>query len=288
MYDILIIGGGTAGLTAAIHGAMANKNVLVLEQSIQGGEISSSSKLKGIIETKFSMNLFNNNSIDVKVASERATHIRAEGEKKLVICGESKYEGRSIIIATGVINQALGLDNEQRLMGRGIFHAMNNTAFFNGKIAAVAGEGSVALIHASQLAEHCQKVYIISAKGIVSDEQRTINLLKSKKNVKLILNSAITRLIGDKRLRVAEVTNTITGARTAFILDGLFLAVRQIPQTQMFSPPIVLDSRGYIISGEDCKTNIEGIFCAGSCRAHFLSATNDASKAVLSACKFIS
>ncbi len=299
MYDIIIVGAGTAGLSAAIYGVRAGKKVLVLETATYGGQIISSPEvenypgIKKISGFEFATNLYEQASeLGAEIEIAQVTQIRDEGEHKVVVTEEKEYTGRSVILASGAKNRPLGLENEKELIGRGISYcATCDGAFYKGKVVAVAGGGSTALEDAAFLTGYCEKVYLIHRRDAFRGETKLVENLRKKENIEFVLDSTIEKLIAEQTLQAIEVRNVKTKEMKTIQLNGLFIAIGQMPENGAFSPPVELDKSGYIIAGENCKTNAAGIFAAGDCRTktvrQLATAAADGAVAALAACEFI-
>ncbi|NMP37493.1 MAG: FAD-dependent oxidoreductase [Clostridiales bacterium] len=298
MYDVIIIGAGCAGLTAAVYAARAGKSVLVLEAENIGGQISFSPKvenfpsIKQISGSEFADNLFEQASaLGVELELERVTKI-VDGEIKKVYTEDGVHECRCIIIATGVKHRQLGAEREEDFVGKGVSYcAICDGAFYKGKTVAVAGGGNSALQSAALLSGMCEKVYLIHRRDTFRGEQAKADELRTMPNVELVLNSIITDLAGEDALTGVTVCTSQGGECRDIPLDGLFVSVGQIPENSVFADLVELDESGYIVAGEDCKTNIKGIFAAGDCRTKSIrqltTAAADGSVAALAAVDFI-
>lgn len=299
MYDIIIVGAGTAGLSAAIYGVRAGKSVLVLEANVYGGQIINTPEIenypgiKHISGYEFATNLYEQ-AVDLgaEVKYEKVIEIKTEQEAKLVITEKESYTAKSIILATGAKNRPLGLEKEQELIGRGISYcATCDGAFFRGKEVAVNGGGNTALEDAIFLSSYCSKVYIIHRRDTFRGEEKLLKSLQEKVNVEFVLNSTIQELLGDDRLEGVKVKDKITGDERQIHISGLFIAIGQVPENMMFSKLVQLDDGGYIKAGEDCRTNMEGIFVAGDTRTkavrQLATAASDGAIAALAACEYI-
>jgi thioredoxin reductase (NADPH) len=299
MFDIIIVGAGTAGLSAAIYGVRAGKSVLLLEESTYGGQIINSPEvenypgIKHISGFDFATILYEQAiNLGAKIEYEKVTGIKDEGDKKIIITASKEYECKSIILATGAKNRPLGLDREKELIGAGVSYcATCDGAFFRGKDVAVAGGGNTALEDATFLADYCSKVYVVHRRDSFRGEEKLLNLLKKKENVEFILNSNIVELIGEAKLEAIKVQNKENMTETQVPISGLFVAIGQMPENSNFTNLVEIDKGGYIIALEDCKTNVEGIFTAGDCRTktvrQLATAAADGAVAALAACEFI-
>ena len=272
MYDIIIIGAGPAGLTAAIYGRRANKKVLVLEALTYGGQIANTTvidnypALPHVSGFDFATNLYNQViELGAEVKFERVININVDNEKK-VITDSGEYTGRAIIIATGSDRRKLGLENEDRFTGSGISYcATCDGNFFKDKEVAVNGGGNTALTDALYLADICSKVYLIHRRDEFRGNEVLVDAIRKRDNIELILNSRVTKLNGDNHLTSITVTNN-DGSEKALAVNCLFVAIGQVPVTENFVKLIDVDDNGYAIAGEDMKTRIPGVYVAGDVR----------------------
>lgn len=294
-YDIVIIGAGTAGLTAAIYAARAGKKVLILENESIGGQISTSPKVENypgfseISGMEFSDRLYEQASaLGVELELDRAEKIIDNGESKTVKTEYGEFNCRAVIIATGVKHRHLGIEAEEKYMGRGVSYcAVCDGAFYKGKDVAVVGGGNSAVQSAIMLSNICNKVYLIHRRDEFRCEKKLSDEVRAIENVELVLNSTVKDLLGDGKLTTI-VTENKSGEVKEINAEGLFVLVGQIPENSSFADIINLDESGYIIAGEDCKTNVEGIFAAGDCRTKAIrqltTAASDGSVSALAAC----
>jgi thioredoxin reductase (NADPH) len=295
MYDIIIIGAGPAGLTAAIYARRANKKVLVLEAKVYGGQIVNTTvidnypALPHVTGFDFATNLYNQaKELGAEIVFDKVIEIT---NNKEVITANNKYNAKAIIIATGSDNRKLGLPNEDELIGKGVSYcATCDGAFFKGKDVAVVGGGNTALEDALYLSNLANKVYLIHRRDEFRGEDKSVNLIKQKDNIELILNSTVTKLISDDKLTGIEVTNK-DGSINTINIDGLFVAIGRVPSNDYYKNIINLDDQGYVIANEDCKTNIPFIFVAGDNRTkevrQLVTATSDGAVAATNAIKYI-
>ena len=297
MYDIIIVGAGPAGLTAAIYGRRASKKVLVLKAKSYGGQIINTLDIENypaeshISGFDFATQLYNQaKDLGAEIIFEKVVEIKNEKEKE-VITTKNKYLGKTIILATGSENRKLNLEKENDLVGKGISYcATCDGAFYKNKNVAVVGGGNTALEDALYLTDLANKVYLIHRRDEFRGEESTLNLLKMKDNIEFIYNSNVTKLNASEKLESIEVTNK-DGSTKKIDVDGLFVAVGRIPENENFAKLINLDNSGYIIAGEDCNTNVPGIFVAGDNRTkevrQLVTATSDGAIAATSAIKYI-
>ena len=294
MYDIIIIGAGPAGLTSGIYGKRAGKKVLILEALSYGGQIINSLDIENypveshISGFDFATKLYNQvKELEVEIKFEKVNEIKNSNEKKTVITSKNNYETKTVIIATGCSNRKLGLVNEDSFVGKGLSYcATCDGNFYKEKEVAVVGGGNTAIEDALFLSDLASKVYLIHRRDKFRADQKVVDLLKNKSNVEFILNSNITKLIGNERLEKIEINNN-----EEIKIDGLFVAIGKTPETAIFKDLITLDEYGYIDSGENCNTNIAGIFVAGDNRTksvrQLVTATSDGAVAAIEAVKYI-
>lgn len=298
MYDVIIIGGGPAGLTAAVYCLRAGKTALVIEKNAFGGQIVWSPRVENfptipvISGTELGDRLLSQ-AMDqgAEVELDEVTSITDGIFKTVETASGEKFEGKAVIIATGAKPKELGLRGEEDYIGNGeCFCAVCDGAFYNGRPVAVMGGGNTALQDAVMLAEKCSRVYLIHRRDSFRGEDRLVEKLRSLENVEFILNSRVTALHGEGTLTGITVENTAWDKREISV-DGLFVAVGREPVNGAFSHLVELDAGGYALSGEDCLTKTPGIFTAGDCRAkrvrQLTTAAADGSVAALAACEYI-
>ena len=298
MYDIIIVGAGPAGMTAAIYARRAAKSVLIVEAVNCGGQILNTPYIENypaeahISGYDFSAKLYEQaKGLGAEFIFEKAVGIKDGNGKKIVVTAKNSYEAGAVILATGSANRKLGLE-EERLVGKGVSYcATCDGNFYKKKVVAVVGGGNTALEDALYLSDLAEKVYLIHRRDSFRGEEATVSRLTEKNNVEFIYNSNVTRLISDKRLRAIEVTNKIDGSVRTVELNGLFVAVGRVPENRNFADLIKLDDAGYVEAGEDCHTSCAGIFAAGDNRTKTLrqlvTAAADGAMAATEAVKYI-
>lgn len=299
MYDIGIIGGGTAGMTAAIYGQRAGKKTIIIEGGAFGGQITSSSNVENypgiasVSGSEFSMNLLDQAvKLGAETAMEQVTGIREDGSGKVIETAGKEYPCRSVILATGVTHRHLGVPNEERLTGAGVSYcATCDGMFFRGRDVAVVGGGSTALQDAEFLSNYCRKVYLIHRRDEFRGEDSIVKRLSGKENVEFVLSATVKEIIGDQSVEGLTLNNKKTGEEFKLDVSGVFIAVGQIPKNEIFVDVVKLDGDGFILAAEDCVTSHPGIFAAGDCRTkevrQLTTAAADGAVAALAACKFI-
>ena len=296
-YDILIIGGGPAGMTAAIYALRANKTVLIMEKEVIGGKIASSPLIEnypGIQEIKgidLSEQLQEQvTKLGGEIHMEEALKIEEDGKDKVVVTKTGSYRGKTVIVATGTRYKMLGLEKEKNFLGRGIsFCATCDGFFYKGKTVAVIGGGNTALTNAQELANICQKVYILQMLDYLTAEPILIKRIQEKKNVEIIYGISITSWIGKEKIEGIEIEKA--GKKEIIKVDGVFLAIGQIPETKIVTPKMHINEKEYIEANGDMSTNIEGVFAAGDCVSkpvrQLTTAVNDGTIAAISAITYI-
>lgn len=300
MDDIIIIGAGTAGMTAAIYGQRAGKRILLLEEGIYGGQIVNTPEIENypgiqqISGFQFAMNLHEQAmALGARLETGKVLEIQEHNTCKTVRTADTSYDCGAVILATGARNRKLGLDLEEMLTGRGISYcAACDGAFYKDKTVAVVGGGSTALGDADYLANSCKQVYLIHRREEFRGDARLAERLRKRKHITFILNSVITELMAGERLEQIRIEDVQTKESRTLSVDGLFVAIGQTPENQAFANIVKLDSQGYIQAGEDCKTSAAGIFAAGDCRTktvrQLTTAAADGAVAALAACEYLS
>lgn len=298
MYDIIIIGGGPAGLTAALYALRAEKSVLVLEKSGLGGQIALSGKvenfpgLPSVSGADFSEALAGQvEALGGEIEYDTAVEIK-DGDVKNVVCEYGEYQAKAVIVATGVKNRMLGAAGEEALVGRGVsFCAVCDGAFYRGKTVAVIGGGNTAVEDAEYLANIAEKVYLIHRRDEFRAEERLVRQLGKYPNIECVLSTTVERFCGDDFLTGLDLVSTKDASKSHIDLNGAFVAVGQIPQNDYFKDIILLNDSGYVDAGENCRTNKPGIFVAGDCREKAIrqltTAVGDGSVAALAACAYV-
>lgn len=301
MYDIIIVGGGPAGLTAAVYAMRAGKNIVVIEKNGFGGQIAYSPKVENIPGTQqisgsqFSEQLVEQAmNLGADVELETVTEVHKEGDAFRVNTEEgSTYIGKTVILAVGVKHRMLGLPGEQELVGNGLsFCAVCDGAFYAGQDVAMIGGGNSALQEALLLSEVCRKVTVVQNLSDFTGEKKLADALLEKENVLALFSTVVTGYIAkDGILSGLQLRNTETGEEQAIAVDGAFLAVGLVPENDAFSHLAQLNDWGYFASGEDCCTMTPGIFVAGDCRSkqirQVVTASADGAVAAMAACRYL-
>lgn len=300
MTDIIVIGAGPAGLTAAVYACRAGKSVLVIEKGGFGGQITYSPKVE---------NFPGNQEISgMELAEQFTDHAIAMGAEltvgtvekieesngiKRIYCDDGEiYEAKAVIVATGARHRLLGLDREEDLIGNGIsFCAVCDGSFFADQDVAIVGGGNSALQEAILLSEVCKSVTVIQNLATFTGESKLADILTKRKNVTCYFNTVVTSLLGADELTGITVKNTESGEERRFDVNGLFVAIGLVPETEAFADVLTLNAWGYADAGEDCRTATQGVFVAGDCRSktvrQLTTACADGSVAALAACHYI-
>ena len=274
MYDIIIVGAGPAGLTAALYALRANKKVLIFEAKAVGGQILYATNVENypgiekISGEEYSKNLYNQVK-NLGAEFKYETVIRID-ENKVVYTNNPEnditYEAKAVIIATGVENRKLNIEGEKDYLGKGVSYcATCDGPFFKNKEVAIVGGGNTALEDAVYLSGVAKKVYLIHRRDSFRGEDMYLKELKKTPNVEFILNSNVTKINGKDNIESLEITNTNEEVSTLKV-DGLFVAVGQSPRNEIFNNVVDIDERGYIISEDGVHTKTEHIYVAGDAR----------------------
>ena len=299
MYDIIIIGAGPAGMTAAIYASQARKKILILEKSVYGGQIVNADKVKNypgfeeISGYEYANKLYNQvKTFNPDFKFEEVVEIKNNNEFKEVITNKNSYKSKSIIIATGAKNRKLGLPNEDKLIGKGVSYCSTcDGIFFKDKKVAITGGGNNAIDDALYLSDIANKVYLIYRQKDFKIDSLNLEKLKERNNVEFILNSNITELIGNEKLENIVVKDNDTSIENRLDIEGIFIAIGHIPVSSMCKNLVKTNELGYIIADENCNTNIEGIFAAGDIRIkavrQLTTACGDGTVAAINACKYL-
>lgn len=298
MYDIIIIGGGPAGLTSAVYACRAGKKTLVIEKNGFGGQIAWSPRVENF-PTVISATGAELGDAMLNQAMEQGAEVELEEVSEIVkngggftvkCTGGAAFEGRAVIIAAGAKPRTLGLAREDELTGSGVcFCAVCDGAFYKGCDVAVNGGGNSALQDALLLSEKCSKVYLIHRRSGFRGEEKLVEALKAKDNVEFVMNASITALLGGSSLSGIEIEQN--GEKKVLSVSGLFVAIGHAPDIKAFEGLIKLDEAGYADSGENCLTATEGVFVAGDCRRKTVrqvtTACADGATAALAACSYL-
>ena len=300
MYDIIIVGGGPAGLTAAVYALRAGKTVLVIEKNGFGGQIAYSPKVENIPGTvqisgaEFADHLTEQvMNLGADVELENVTSVEPGEVMKVHTEEGSTFEGKAVILALGVKHRMLGLSGEEELIGNGIsFCAVCDGAFYADQDVAMIGGGNSALQEALLLADVCRSVTIVQNLAFFTGEQKLADALAEKDNVKVLFSTVVSEYETENgKLVGLKLHNDATGEDSAIKVDGAFLAVGLMPENEPFALLENLNNWGYFDTDESCCTKTPGIFVAGDCRSkrirQVVTASADGAIAAMAACRYI-
>ena len=302
MYDIIVVGGGAAGMTAALYARRNGKTALVIEKAGFGGQITHSPKVENYPGTlQMSGNEFADRMLEqilaqgAEIELENVVSVEDCGDFKRVLTEEGgRYEGRAVVLATGVKHRMLGLEGEADLVGEGIsFCAVCDGDFYAGQKVCVAGGGNSALQEAILLSEKCREVVILQDLPRLTGEQKLIDVLSARDNVTVRCGVKIEGLrVEEGALRGVEIAEEDSGERRTVDCDGLFVAIGLIPENGPFAALADLNDWGYFDADERCQTRTPGVYVAGDCRAkgvrQLATAIADGATAALAACRYLS
>lgn len=271
MYDVMIIGGGPAGVTAGIYAKRAGLSPVIFEKMFVGGQISMTSELENypgfgnpITGADFALQLMEQcQNIGVPIINEEVTSVVLKGDVKKIETAKGKYDGKTLIIATGAVARKLGLPEEDRYIGRGVSYcATCDGSLYKDKTVAIIGGGNTAVTEAIYLAGLAKKVYVIHRRDCFRAASELVDTMKGKENIELLLNSIPVKLTGENGLEAMDVQDNITEEIKRIPLNGIFVAIGRIPDTRFLEGDF-MDDRGYIKADSDMETGIDGVFAAG-------------------------
>lgn len=301
MYDIIIIGAGPAGLTAAIYARRAEKSVLVIEKESFGGQITKSPRVenypgsRSISGAELGDMLFEHaTDLGAEIELDTVIGIKGETADLTVICEGGEHRAKAVIIATGSEHRELDLGGADKLTGKGISYcAVCDGAFYKGKKVVVIGGGNTALQEAIMLSDIASEVVILQDLPLLTGEKSLQNVIAEKENVRVVTGARVSWLETDEGGRLTGLVYEEIDGKFMLAADGIFVAIGQVPKLDQFADVIELDERGYAAAGEDCipKSTVEGIYVAGDCRTKKIrqvtTATADGAVAALAAINFI-
>lgn len=298
MYDIIIVGAGPAGLTAAIYARRAGKTVLVLEKDTFGGQVTYSPKLENYPGfTEISGNELAQKMLEQALAlgadvdMDNVTDV-LDGVVKTVVGENASYEAKAVVIAAGARHRRLNLPHEEELIGNGIsFCAVCDGAFYKGQHVAVIGGGNTALQEILLLSEVCSNVTVVQNLAFLTGEQKMIDAVNSRDNIEVIYSTVVTAYEGENSLEAIRLINTETNEESRLEVDGIFLAIGTVPENGAYQKVATINEQGYIEADERCMTNTPGVFVAGDCRTktyrQVATAIADGAAAALNACRYL-
>ena len=297
MYDIIVVGAGPAGMTAALYACRAGKSVLILEKETFGGQITYSPKVEnypGIAQ--MSGSFFADQLLEqvlamgAEVEMETVTGVKAVPQGYAVLTDGGEFDCRAVILATGSRHRQLGLPHENELVGEGVSYcAVCDGTFYAGKNVAVIGGGNTALLEAVLLSETCAHVTLVQNLPVFTGEEKLLEILRAKDNVSFLTETVVAELQGETALEAIVLDKN--GEKSTLTVDGIFVAIGQVPENEPFASLVPLTAQGYFDCGEDCVSETAGVFVAGDCRRktvrQITTATADGASAALAACKYV-
>lgn len=297
-YDIIIVGGGPAGMTAALYSLRAGKKILILEKENFGGQIANSPRVENIPSIKeisgldYSNNLFEQIlDLGAEFELEEVNKITKDDGLFTVVTNYSQYTSKVVIIATGVSHRSIGVEREEELTGKGISYcAVCDGAFYKNGTVAVIGDGNTALQYSILLTNYCKKVYICTLFDKFFGDSILVETLKNKPNLEIIHNISLKQFIGEKEVESLKFINTKTNEELLIDVDGVFIAIGQVPHNDIFKDLVELDN-GYIVTDNNKQTKTEGLYAVGDCTKkeirQLTTATSDGSVAAINACRYL-
>ena len=279
IYDIIIIGGGPGGYTAALYGARAGLDTLLLEKLAPGGQMAMTFQIDNYPGFEEGVNGFILGD-KMKKGAERfgaqtklaeVLSMKLEGEVKEVVTKGETFYGRSVILATGASTKDLGVPGEKELVSRGVSYcAACDGMFYRGKTVVIVGGGNTAAADAIQLSRLCEKVYLVHRRDILRATRVYHKPLMEAENVEILWNSQVTELLQEGRLTGVKVKNKVTGQEQEIPCDGIFVSIGRQPATELVKGQVELDPAGYIVADESTRTNLPGVFAVGDVRTKSL------------------
>ncbi len=297
-YDVIVIGGGPAGMTAALYTLRAGKTVLVLEKEGFGGQIATSPRLENyptiesISGSEWSDRLFEQiTNLGAGFELEDVQELKKTGDFFEVKTDYNTYKGKAVIIANGVKPRKMGLPNEDELVGKGISYcAVCDGPFYKGKEIYLVGDANTALQYALLLSSYCPKVHMLTLFDKLFGDKILVDRVLQTENIDIRHNLLLKKLNGESRLESAEFEDTISKEKVVYNTDNLFIAIGQVPQNEFLSDLLELD-HGFIKTNEVMETSVPGLFAAGDTRVkenkQVITACSDGATAAMSAVKYL-
>ncbi len=300
MYDVIVIGGGPGGYTAALYAARAGLNTLVVEKMSAGGQMTQTMQIdnypgfeEGVDGFTLGMKMqAQAERFGVETKLLEVFEVKLPGKEKVVVTDAGEYYAKVVIVATGADHRHLGLENEEEMLGKGVgYCAACDGMLYKGKTVAVVGGGNSAVADALLLSKICEKVILIHRRDTLRASRIDREALNKVSNIEFIWNSVVTEIIGDKVIKSIKVINTETNEEQEVALDGLFISIGRAPATDIFKNQLDMDENGYIIADESTCTNIPGVFVVGDARTkmvrQIVTAMADGAVAVYQAEKYL-
>ena len=274
-YDVIVLGGGPAGYTAAMYTARAGLSTLVIEKLFAGGQMTQTPNIEnypgipqGIDGVLLGMNFqAGAQNAGVQTLNAEVTAVKLQGEEKILTTAKGDFVGRTVIIATGAGHKHLGIDREWELTGKGVTYcATCDGMFYRGKTVAVVGGGNSAASEALVLSRIAKKVYLIHRRDSLKASRSYNEPLQQAENVEFIWNSQVSELLGQEKLSGVKLRDVFSGQEQELQMDGLFISIGRQPATELFRGQLELDANGYIVADESTRTSIPGVYAVGDVR----------------------
>ena len=274
-YDVIVLGGGPPGYTAAMYTARAGLSTLVIEKLFAGGQMTQTPNIEnypgipqGIDGVLLGMNFqAGAQNAGVRTLNAEVTEVKLRGEEKILTTAKGDFIGRAVIIATGAGHKHLGIDREWELTGKGVTYcATCDGMFYRGKTVAVVGGGNSAASEALVLSRIAKKVYLIHRRDSLKASRSYNEPLQQAENVEFIWNSQVSELLGNEKLSGVKLQNVLSGQEQELQLDGLFISIGRQPATELFRDQLELDEGGYIVADESTRTSLPGVYAVGDVR----------------------
>ena len=301
MYDVIIAGGGPAGLNAALYAARSGLSCLVLEKMFAGGQMATTSSLEnyigfpdGIDAVTLAMQMEQQaKGAGAEIRYDEIISVELQDEIKKITTKKETFEAKTVILCMGASPRQLGADGEDRLRARGVSYcATCDGALYKGKTVAVVGGGDTALEDALFLAKYCKKVYLIHRRDAFRGTHTLAEKVKALENVELVMSHVVTEIKGEARVSALTVENRKNGSTHQILLDGIFIAVGTVPNTDLVKEQLPLDDQGYVVTDDAMQTALPGVFAAGDLRQKLLrqviTAASDGAVAAFSALRYLS
>ncbi len=300
MYDVIIGGGGPAGLCAALYSARAGLKTLVLEEMFAGGQMSTTTTLEnyigfpgGIDAITLAMQMEQQaKEAGAEIRYDSIAELHLEGDEKEVVTAKETLKTKTFIACMGAKPRMLGVPGEEAFRGLGVSYcATCDGALYKGKTVAVIGGGDTALEDALFLARYCEKVYLIHRRDAFRGAHVLAEQVKKQEKVELVLNSTVSKITGDAKVQALTVENKIDGTSKELPIDGVFVAVGTAPGNSLVEGKLNLNEQGYVITNEEMETSVAGVYCAGDLRVkplrQVITAAADGAIASYSALRYI-
>lgn len=275
IYDMVIVGGGPGGYTAALYGARAGLDVLIIERLSAGGQMNLTGQIdnypgfpEGVDGFQLSYNMQQQaERFGAKTKYAEVLELQLEGEEKSVRTNEGTYLAKTVVISTGANPRQLGVERENEMIGRGVGYCAHcDGGFYRGKRVVVVGGGNSAVAEALYLSRIAREVILVHRRDSLRATQIYLKPLQEASNIRILWDSEVAELLGDEVLSEVKIRNLKTGEVQLLEAQGLFVSIGRKPATDLVKDQLTLDGAGYIMAGEDTKTNIPGVYAVGDVR----------------------